>query len=74
MTDHLVGLDARGARHLRDDQARKDAMTDTTLLYTAVYDDKSAALSDIDALERLHHDEMLGDDDAAVVDKDEADG
>jgi uncharacterized membrane protein len=49
-------------------------MADTTLLYTAVYDDESAALPDIDALERLHHDEMLGDDDAAVVDKDEADG
>jgi hypothetical protein len=73
MTDHLAGLDARGARHLRDDQARK-TMADTTLLYTAVYDDKSAALSDIDAFARLHHDEMLGDDDAAVVDKDEADG
>jgi hypothetical protein len=74
MTDHLAGLDARGARHLRDDQARKDPMADTTLLYTAVYDDKSAALSDIDALERLHPYELLGDDDAAAVDKDEADG
>jgi uncharacterized membrane protein len=49
-------------------------MAGTTLLYAAVYDDKSAALSDIDALERLHHDQMLGDDDAVVVDKDEADG
>ena len=43
-------------------------------LYTAVYDDQSAALSDLDALEHLHHDEMLGDHDAAVVDKEEADG
>jgi hypothetical protein len=74
MTDYLAGLDARGARHLRDDPARKDPMADTTLLYTAVCDDKSAALSDIDALERLHHDEMLGDYDAAVVDKEEAYG
>ena len=29
---------------------------------------------DLDALEHLHHDEMLGDHDAAVVDKEEADG
>jgi hypothetical protein len=62
MTDHLAGLDARGARHLGDDEARKDPMAHTTLLYAAVYDDKSAALSDIDGLECLYHDEMLGDD------------
>jgi len=38
---------------------------DNTLLYTAVYD----ALTDLDALEQLHEDAMIGKFDAAVVDQ-----
>jgi len=40
-----------------------------TVLYTAAYDDVSGALDDLNALEQLHDDEMIGDYDAAVIDK-----
>ena len=39
------------------------------VLYTAVYDDVSAALSDLDALEGLHEDAVVGKYDAAVIDQ-----
>ena len=44
-------------------------MTDTSLLYTAVYDDVDDALADLDAIEDLHEREMLGAYDAAVIRK-----
>ena len=39
------------------------------LLYTATYDSASAALADLDAIEQLHKDDVIGDYDAAVIDK-----
>ncbi len=38
-------------------------------LYTAVYDNVTAALDDLDDLEQLHKDEIIGKYDAAVIDK-----
>jgi len=40
-------------------------------LYTAVYDSVSPALADLDAIEELHKDEMLGKFDAAVIDQED---
>ncbi len=37
-------------------------------LYTAVYDDVTAALTDLADLDRLHKDELVGKYDAAVID------
>ena len=39
------------------------------LLYTATYESTSAALADLDAIEQLHKDDVIGDYDAAVIDK-----
>ena len=39
------------------------------VLYSAVYDDVDDALSDLDAIEQLHEDSMIGKFDAAVVDR-----
>jgi uncharacterized membrane protein len=41
------------------------------VLYTAVYDTVGDALSDLDALEELHDDQVLGKYDAAVVDRED---
>ncbi|MGO8904387.1 MAG: hypothetical protein ACLQMH_02025 [Solirubrobacteraceae bacterium] len=38
-------------------------------LYTAVYENVTSALADLDGLEQLHKDEMIGKYDAAVIDK-----
>src|SRR5271166_800655 len=38
-------------------------------LYTAVYDNVTDALADLDALEKLHEEEMIGKYDAAVIDQ-----
>jgi hypothetical protein len=38
-------------------------------LYTAVYESVSPALTDLDAIEELHKDEMIGKFDAAVIDQ-----
>jgi hypothetical protein len=40
-------------------------------LYTAVYDSVSPALADLDAIEELHKDEMIGKYDAAVIDQEQ---
>ena len=40
-------------------------------LYTAVYESVPPALADLDALEELHKDEMIGKFDAAVIDQEE---
>ena len=42
---------------------------ENVILYTAEYDTVSAALSDLDAVEQLHKDEVIGKYDAAVIDK-----
>jgi hypothetical protein len=44
---------------------------DNLLLYTAVYDDVSAALADLNAVEQLHQDELTGKFDAAVIDQED---
>jgi hypothetical protein len=44
-------------------------MSDNLLVYAAVYDFVSAATADLDAIERLHEDGLIGKFDAAVVDE-----
>jgi hypothetical protein len=44
-------------------------MAENLVLYTAVYEDVNAALDDLDALEQLHEDDLIGKYDAAVVDQ-----
>ena len=39
------------------------------VLYAAAYETVEAALADLDAIEQLHKDEMIGQYDAAVIDK-----
>ena len=39
------------------------------VIYAAAYETVEAALTDLDAIEQLHKDEMIGQYDAAVVDK-----
>jgi len=42
---------------------------DNMLLYTAVYDSVDSALGDLDAIEQLHEDAIIGRFDAAVIDR-----
>jgi hypothetical protein len=42
---------------------------DNMVLYTAVYDNVNDALSDLDAVDQLHSDSIIGKYDAAVIDK-----
>jgi hypothetical protein len=45
-------------------------MAESMVLYTAVYENVTAALDDLDAVEELHHkDELIGNYDAAVIDR-----
>jgi hypothetical protein len=44
------------------------------VLYTAVYDGVSDALADLDALEQLHDDEIVGKFDAAVIESEDGEG
>jgi uncharacterized membrane protein len=39
------------------------------VVYAAAYETADAALADLDAIEQLHKDEMIGQYDAAVIDK-----
>jgi hypothetical protein len=41
------------------------------LVYAAAYESVQAALADLDAIEQLHKDEMIGHYDAAVIDKED---
>ena len=41
------------------------------IVYAAAYGSVEAALADLDAIEQLHKDEMIGQYDAAVIDKEE---
>jgi hypothetical protein len=47
------------------------AESNATALYTAVYDDVNAALADLEDLDQLHKDDVIGKFDAAVVDVEE---
>jgi hypothetical protein len=42
---------------------------DNMVLYTAVYDGVDAALNDLEAIEQLHKDAIIGKFDAAVIDR-----
>jgi hypothetical protein len=44
-------------------------MADNQLLYAARYDDVNTALADLDAVEQLHDDELVGKYDGAVIDE-----
>jgi hypothetical protein len=46
-------------------------MSDDLVVFTAVYDDVNSALADLDAVEQLHMDDVIGKFDAAVIDKGE---
>jgi hypothetical protein len=41
------------------------------VVYAAAYDSVGTALADLDAIEQLHKDEMIGQYDAAVIDKED---
>ena len=41
------------------------------LVYAAAYETVEAALADLDAIEQAHKDEMIGQYDAAVIDKED---
>ncbi len=43
--------------------------SETAVLYTAVYNDVDRALADLGALQQLHKAELIGNYDAAVIDK-----
>jgi hypothetical protein len=43
-------------------------MADNMVVYTAVYDELDGALADLDALEHLHEEDVIGKYDAAVID------
>jgi uncharacterized membrane protein len=44
-------------------------VADNSVAYVAVYDDVNSALDDLDALDSLHDDEVIGKYDAAVIDQ-----
>ncbi|HVP75769.1 MAG TPA: hypothetical protein VMS63_07090 [Gaiellaceae bacterium] len=43
----------------------------STVLYVGMYDDKDLALQDLEAFEQLREEEVIGDYDAAVIDKED---
>ncbi len=49
------------------------ADTNQMLLYAAAYETVDAALADMDAVEQLHKDKMIGKFDAAVIDQQDGD-
>ena len=48
-----------------------DKSADNFVLYTAVYTDLEDAKFDLEALQQLHKDQMIGKFDAAIIDKEE---
>ena len=42
---------------------------DNMVMYTAVYDDVNDALADLNSLDQLHEDDVIGKFDAAVIDR-----
>jgi hypothetical protein len=44
---------------------------ENTLVFTAVYDDVSTALDDLNSVDQLHQDELIGKFDAAVIDQED---
>jgi hypothetical protein len=50
---------------------KEESMADNMVVYTAVYDEVDGALADLDALEQLHEQQLIGKYDAAVIDKED---
>ena len=48
-----------------------DKSADNSVLYTAVYTDLEDAKFDLEALQQLHKDQMIGKFDAAIIDKED---
>ena len=48
-----------------------DQSADNSVLYTAVYTDLEDAKFDLEALQQLHRDKMIGKFDAAIIDKED---
>lgn len=48
-------------------------MAESSVLYTAVYSNLDPALADLDAVEELHRNDMIGKYDAAVIDRENGD-
>lgn len=48
-----------------------DKSADNSVLYTAVYTDLEDAKIDLEALQQLHRDQMIGKFDAAIIDKED---
>jgi hypothetical protein len=48
-----------------------DKSVDNSVLYTAVYTDLEDAKFDLEALQQLHRDQMIGKFDAAIIDKED---
>jgi hypothetical protein len=48
-----------------------DKSAESSLLYTAVYTDLEDAKFDLEALQQLHRDQMIGKFDAAIIDKED---
>jgi hypothetical protein len=48
-----------------------DKSADNSVLYTAVYTDLEDAKFDLEALQQLHRDQMIGKFDAAIIDKED---
>ena len=48
-----------------------DKSAENSLLYTAVYTDLEDAKFDLEALQQLHRDQMIGKFDAAIIDKED---
>ena len=48
-----------------------DKSAESSLLYTAVYTDLEDAKFDLEALQQLHKDQMIGKFDAAIIDKED---
>jgi hypothetical protein len=46
-------------------------MADNSVLYTAIYTDLEDAKFDLEALQQLHKDQMIGKFDAAIIDKED---
>jgi hypothetical protein len=46
-------------------------MAENAVLYEAIYDNVELALEDLDTFEQLHHEKLVGNYDAAVIDKED---
>ena len=61
------------ASHIRLKRDGLNAMAEKKqlVIYAAAYETADAALADLDAIEQLHKDQMIGQYDAAVIDKED---